>query len=66
MNTYLAASECDNIVFCHEFQARDRKEADKIARRMGWELLSHVPSEEECAADLQAMLEKAVLNPTIH
>ena len=66
MNTYLAASECDDIVFCHEFKAKNRQEADKIAKRMGWELLPHVPPEEECAADVQAMFEKAVLDPTIH
>jgi hypothetical protein len=49
MNTYLAASECD-----------------EIAKRMGWELLPNVPPDEECAADIQAMFEKAVLDPTIH
>jgi hypothetical protein len=59
MNTYLAASELDDIVFCHEL-------ADKIAKKMGWELLPNVPPDEECAADIQAMFEKAVLNPTIH
>ena len=66
MKTYLADSQTAGITFCHEFEAKDRAMAEKIAFKMGWNLLGTLEGTEECSADTMAMIEKMISNPTIH
>ena len=66
MKTFLADSSTAGTVFCHEFEAEDRFMAEKIAARMGWNLLGTLEEVEECPADTIAMIEKMVTNPTLH
>lgn len=66
MNTYLADSEKDGIIFCHEFHAPSFKAAEAIATKMGWVLLGRSVGDSECPADTMAMIEKSIHKPTMH
>jgi hypothetical protein len=66
MKTYLADSERDGIVFCHEFDAPNIRVAGQVCEKMGWVLLGPSITDVECPADTMAMLEKSMMKPTIH
>ena len=66
MKTWLCDYEQDGVVFCVSFDAKTRVDAEKIARKRGWELLGMFVDEVECPADVEAMIEKTVTQAVIH
>ena len=64
MKTWLCDYEQDGVVFCVSFDAKTRVDAEKIARKRGWELLGMFA--EDCPADVEAMIEKTVTQAVIH
>ena len=63
---YLADNIVGNFIYCLEFEAANDKEAQDIAKEKGWVYLGEKEGEFPCDAEVEAAIEKAVYDPTIH
>ena len=62
---WCAESERDGTLFAHTYDAPDTMTAKKIAVDNGWVFLGELV-DEGVEDDVVAMVEKAMINPTIH
>ena len=67
MNTYVCDwVDKDGMSYCVSFDAEDWQEAERIAKNKGWKLLGQYIEEHDCPADVEAMIEFNITDPTVH
>jgi hypothetical protein len=66
LKVYLANNHIDGIDFALRYEAADEHEAQLIAQENDWEYLGEFMWEEDCPDDVLAMLERRLLNPSLH
>lgn len=54
------------ITYCVSFDANSWSEAEAVAKTKGWVLLGQYVDELDCPADVEAMIEFNLTNPTVH
>ena len=66
MKTYLCDWSEAGMVYCVQFEAVDWHQAERIAMRKGWTLVGEYVEEQDCPADVEAMIDRYANNPVIH